>query len=453
MDADGPVGILRRRLAVFPAHSLLAIRASIFDERTLVIPSGSAKAARARSVVVTGAGIVTSMGLGWKVNAEGFRAGRTALRDVSLFDTSRQRVRVAGEVVLHEGLETRGLSRRERARLDRASTLLLQAGFEAWDQSGWGDAERRARMRLVFGTSAGAMALGEAYYRQAVSGEASRRGQAWRARHYQPQIQVMQLAKALGVDGPIYVISNACASGANAIGEAFRWVRSGRCDVALCGGYDALCQLVFAGFDSLRALSPTQARPFDADRDGLALGEGAAVLSLESREWAERRGAVILGEIQGYGVATDLHHLTQPHPEGDAALASMEAACRDAGVTAKEIDYINAHGTGTPLNDVAEGRAIARWAGDAVTGIRVSSTKGAIGHLLGGAGAVETVIGLMALRGQWIPPSVHVRRPDPVCTFDLVRSPTDCPVRRVLTNSFGFGGSNATLILGQASAA
>ncbi len=153
-----------------------------------------------------------------------------------------------------------------------------------------------------------------------------------------------------------------------------------------------------------------------------------------------------MAEILGYGAATDIHHLTQPHPEGDAALTTMAAACRMAGVSPEEIDYVNSHGTGTPLNDVAEGRAIQRWAGESVAGVKVSSTKSAIGHLLGGAGAVEAVICLMAMEGQWLPASLNVREADPVCSFDLIREPRDASVRTVLTNSFGFGGANATLI-------
>jgi len=208
--------------------------------------------------------------------------------------------------------------------------------------------------------------------------------------------------------------------------------------------------LVFAGFDSLQALTTGVPRPFDARRDGLALGEGAGVMALESLASAEARGAVVLAEITGYGVATDLHHLTQPHPNGDAALRSMQRACAQAGVGPGDIDYVNSHGTGTPLNDVAEAQAIRRWCelgGSDPALMQVSSTKGAVGHLLGGAGAVEAVICLLAMRGGFVPPSVSVREPDPAVVFDLVRAPRQADVRRALTNSFGFGGSNATLIL------
>ena len=203
---------------------------------------------------------------------------------------------------------------------------------------------------------------------------------------------------------------------------------------------------MFAGFDSLKALSPTLPRPFDAERDGLALGEGAALLVLESRAQAVQRGVPILARLSGYGLATDLHHLTQPHPEGHAACRSMKMACRAANVTPGEIDYLNSHGTGTPLNDPAEAAAIAAWAGADVGKIRVSSTKGNIGHLLGGAGAVEAAVCLMAMQESFLPPTVHHRTTDPSCHFDLITSPRRATVRTALTNSFGFGGSNATLI-------
>ncbi len=254
--------------------------------------------------------------------------------------------------------------------------------------------------------------------------------------------------RAFGCGGPITIIANACASGANAIGHACSLLWSGQAERVWTGGYDALSQLVFAGFDSLQALSPTQCRPFDSQRDGLALGEGAAVLALETLDHARLRRASILGEIVGYGAATDAHHLTQPHPEGDAALAAMRKACEQAGVLPEQIGYLNAHGTGTPLNDSAEAAAINRWAGEkALASLQVSSTKASIGHLLGAAGAVEAVVCLMALREQWLPPTTTLRSPDPVCRFRIVREPKAAKLKFALSNSFGFGGANATLIL------
>ena len=191
-------------------------------------------------------------------------------------------------------------------------------------------------------------------------------------------------------------------------------IRSGYAERAIAGGYDALGELVFSGFDSLQALSPTVCRPFDAHRDGLALGEGAAILNLETLDSARRRGAEILGELIGYGTAIDQHHLTQPHPQGSTTLAVMRQACENARVTADDVDYINAHGTGTVLNDSSEALAISEWAGGRAATLPVSSTKASIGHLLGGAGSVEAVVSLMALREQWLPPQTIFESPDPV---------------------------------------
>jgi 3-oxoacyl-[acyl-carrier-protein] synthase II len=395
-------------------------------------------------VVITGAGIVTALGLGWKPNAEGFRAGRTAFRPVTLFDVSRQRVKVAAEADLPGTLPPSRLSARQAGRLDRASTMLLFASLEAWQQAGW---EPSDHLPLVLGTTSGGMSLGEDYFRQAVQSPLRHRRQPTRALHYQSQTQGRIVADALGFSGAITIISNACASGANAIGHAWELLRRGNAERVLAGGYDGLNQLVFSGFDSLQALSPTVCRPFDAHRDGLGIGEGAAMLALETLDSARRRGAVILGELSGYGATIDLHHLTQPHPQGDAALASMTQACALAGLTPADIDYVNAHGTGTPLNDGAEAVAINRWAGNRVRTLPVSSTKAGVGHLLGAAGAVEAVVCLMTLREQWLPPEIAFETPDAACTFPVVREPRDATVNVALSNSFGFGGVNATLIL------
>lgn len=394
-------------------------------------------------IVITGAGIVTALGLGWKKNAEGFRAGKTAMRPVTLFDVSRQRVKTAAEVDLPE-LPSTKLNARCHGRMDRAAKLLLLAAHEAWQQSGW---EPSDNLPFVLGTTSGGMSLGEAYYRQAVESPKTNRRQATRVQHYQAQRQALDICEAFGFRGPITIIANACASGANSIGHAFDLIRLGRAERVLTGGYDALSQMVFGGFDSLQALSPTTCRPFDARRDGLALGEGAGMFTLETLESAQKRSATILGEIVGYGAATDGHHLTQPHPNGDAALASMTAACERAKVSPEQIGYINAHGTGTPLNDSAEAAAINRWAGENAKNIHVSSTKSSIGHLLGAAGSVEAVICLMALREQWLPPTSTLQTPESICTFPIVQKPMDADFEYALTNSFGFGGANASLIL------
>ena len=397
----------------------------------------------ANRVVVTGAGIVTALGAGWKKNADGFRAGKTAFRPVTLFDVSRQRSKIAAEIDLAAEVPATKLSANSLRRLDRAAKMLLLAAHEAWLQSGW---QPRENLPVVLGTTGGEMSLGEKYLRQTVQFPFDKKSQPARVRHYQVQRQGIDLCDAFGFSGPVTNISNACASGANAIGHAFEMVRGGHAEKVLTGGYDALCRLTFAGFDSLQALSPAPCRPFDAARDGLTLGEGAAVLTLETFGSAQNRGAEILGEILGYGAATDTHHLTQPHPEGNAALAAMTVACACARISPEEIDYVNAHGTATQQNDATESAAINRWAGERAKNLPVSSTKSSIGHLLGAAGAVEAVVCLMALRGQFLPPQILSDKIDPACRFQIVREPANKKIEIALSNSFGFGGANATLI-------
>ena len=407
----------------------------------------SIRSSSPRRVVVTGLGIVTAYGVGWEANAEGFRRGTTTFKPVTLFDVSRQRVKKAAEATVPEALPYTRFSRRRQERMERASKLLSFAADDALSQAGWSSSEAA----LVFATTSGGMSRGEEFFREASWNANTSRQQATRVTHYLAQRQVLDLAEAYKLAGPITIIANACAAGANAVGHAFELVRSGRAERALTGGYDALSQLVFSGFDSLQALSPTICRPFDKNRDGLALGEGAAVLSLETFESAIKRGANIVGEIVGYGSATDSHHLTQPHPQGEAAHTTMKNACECAGVGPNDIAYINAHGTGTILNDASETAAINSWAGDAVSKTNVSSTKAGIGHLLGAAGAVESAVCLMALKEQWFPPMTTTLEPDPAVQFRLVQKPMKAkelnrPFEYALSNSFGFGGANASLL-------
>jgi 3-oxoacyl-[acyl-carrier-protein] synthase II len=408
----------------------------------MLFPAPSLSRSPAR-VVVTGAGIVTALGVGWKANAEGFRAGRTAFRPVSLFDVSRQRAKTAAEASLPSTLPKTRLDERRLTRLDRAGKMLLLAAHEAWQQAGWQPAEN---VPLVLGTTGGGMLFGEDYFRRAQQQPYKHRGQAVRAVYYQPQVQARLILDALNFSGPIITVSNACASGSNAVGQAWELIRSGQAECVMAGGYDSLSEMVFSGFDSLQALSTTVCRPFDARRDGLALGEGAAIVTLETFESAKRRGATILGELIGYASSIDRHHLTQPHPQGNTTQAVMKSACATAQVTPDDIGYINAHGTGTLLNDSSEAVAINEWAGPRTTTLPVSSTKAGIGHLLGAAGAVEAVVCLMVLGEQWLPPETAFETPDPACKFPVVHQPRDARVNVALSNSFGFGGVNATLI-------
>ena len=240
------------------------------------------------------------------------------------------------------------------------------------------------------------------------------------------------------------MIANACASGTNAIGHAFECVRLGRYQRVLAGGYDALSEMVFAGFDSLQASTPDKCRPFDRHRTGMVLGEGAAILALENLELAQERGAPILAEIIGYGMSTDNFHITQPDPSGIGPRRAMERALQSAQVSANEVDYINAHGTATLFNDAAEGKAISAL----FNGVPVSSTKSMMGHSLGAAGAVEAVFGLLALQHQFLPSNINFTASDDDLDLNIVANETRPAVlHTVLSNSFGFGGTNASILM------
>jgi 3-oxoacyl-[acyl-carrier-protein] synthase II len=399
-------------------------------------------------VFITGLGLVSPLGLNVTENDDALRAARSSFTAVDLFDVSHRIARTAAMVQLPEERLFQRVPARRQHLIDRSTRMVMLALRECLAHAELAGLETVEA--VVMGTSAGAMPLGEQYFRAAVASGQRVKEQMQRVTAYQPQQQMAYVVEEWDWRGPVSLISNACASGANAIGQALGMIQTGRAQRVLAGGYDALCELVFAGFDSLRALAPSGVpRPFDAARDGLALGEGAAVMLIESEAAMKERGGKPIARLAGYASATDLHHLTQPDPEGRAAVDTMTRACAAAGWEPCEVDYINSHGTGTPHNDVAEAQAITAWAGEAVSQIAVSSTKSAMGHLLGGAGAVEAAICLLALRDQYLPANLNVREVDPAVKFDLVSEVRPKAVRRVLTNSFGFGGTNATLALEQ----
>ncbi len=300
---------------------------------------------------------------------------------------------------------------------------------------------------MVIGTTSGGMSFGEQFFRAQISRELPEHRAGWLA-NYMPQKAVLDAQAAAGFSCPSQIIANACASGTNAVGHAFQLIRAGLHRAVLCGGYDVISELVFVGFDSLQAATAEKIRPFDAGRSGLVLGEGAALLALEERESALRRGAPILAEVTGYGISTDNHHLTQPHPSGIGPRLAMERALEDARRHANDVSYINAHGTATTFNDATEGAAIAQLFGERVP---VSSTKSMMGHALGAAGAIEAVFSVIALQQQFLPPNIHYTAPDPAWRLDIVANEArEARVECVLSNSFGFGGTNASLVLERA---
>jgi 3-oxoacyl-[acyl-carrier-protein] synthase II len=295
----------------------------------------------------------------------------------------------------------------------------------------------------VVGTTSGGMSYGERYYRSLNGAGDLRHAPTWIA-NYPAQKPVIDAQTVFGFSAPCHVIANACASGTNAVGHAFECVRSGRYQRVLAGGYDALAEMVFVGFDSLQASTPEKCRPFDRHRSGMVLGEGAAVLALENLDFARERGAPVLAEIIGYGISTDNFHITQPEPSGIGARQAMERALESAHICAGEIDYINAHGTATVFNDAAEGKAI----GALFNGVPLSSTKSMMGHSLGAAGAIEAIVCLLALQHQFLPANINFTTPDDDVDLNIVANEArPAVVNTTLSNSFGFGGTNASVLM------
>jgi len=386
-------------------------------------------------VLVTGFGIVSPLGGDNAENLNSLRNGVDCVSPVTTFDISKTRCRTAGQVP-NDWLKE-PMTRKNR-RLDRSSLMMLQATREAIRTAG-----HVVPQLMVISTSSGGMFNGERFYRSLIE-SGSRTGAARAVANYMAQKPVLDVQEKFGWRIPSQIISNACASGTNAIGHAFQLVRAGLYESVICGGYDPLSELVFTGFDSLQAATPEKIRPFDRDRDGLVLGEGAAVLVLESEKAAAARQASAFAEIVGYGISTDNYHLTQPDPSGIGPKLAMERALADAGLDPTSIDYVNAHGTATVFNDATEGIAISKL----MPGVPISSTKSMMGHALGGAGAIEAVFSLLAIMHQFLPPNINFRQPEPGWTFRVVGNREEsAKVRRVASNSFGFGGANATLIL------
>ena len=392
-----------------------------------------------RRVAITAIGIVSPLGRGAAANAAALREGRDCVTPVTAFDTAKCRSKTAGQVA---PMPLPDVAR--AGRLHRASHMMIHAVREALA----GDTAFKPEC-MVVGTTSGGMSFGESYYRSQVEHRRDR-DRARLVANYPPQKPLLDAMSAAGFRAPLQIIANACASGTNAIGHAFRLVRAGQCSRALCGGYDAICEMVYAGFDSLQASTTEKVRPFDRARTGLVLGEGAAVLALEEWESARARGATILAEISGYGISTDNHHLTQPNPNGIGPELAMQRALDDAALEPGRVDYINAHGTATPFNDASEGLAIAKRFGP---GVPVSSTKSMMGHSLGAAGAVEAVFCVLAIRGGFLPPNINFRERDPAWDLNIVANTSrDARVGCAVSNSFGFGGTNASVVIEEARA-
>jgi 3-oxoacyl-[acyl-carrier-protein] synthase II len=418
--------------------------------------AAAVRATGRRRVAITGIGCVTPIGTGVEALWDGLRAERSVVSAISRFDASIFRSRCAASVNDFNAEDY--LDARRVKRLDRFGQFSVVASKLAIDDSGIDLAvENRERIGAMMGTALGGVAYAEEQAAHFMRG-GLRDVDATLALCVFGGSSSCNIAIEFGVSGPNSTNAMSCASGTIAIGEAFRQIRDGYADVMIAGGAEApLATLCFGAFALIRAMSsrndaPERAsRPFDKDRDGFVMGEGAAVLILEEWERAVARGARIYGEMAGFGTTNDAHHMTAPLPGGAQAARCMRQALADASAMPEQVDYINAHGSSTPLNDPTETVAIKTVFGAHADRVPVSSTKGYYGHALGASGAFEAAICALVLQRGWIPPTLNLETPDPECSLDYVpKTGRDLQAETVLSNSFGFGGINASLVLRRA---
>jgi 3-oxoacyl-[acyl-carrier-protein] synthase II len=409
-----------------------------------------------RRVVITGVGAVTPIGTAADGLWEGLVARRSAVRTLSRFDPAPFRSKIAAEIPDFRPQDF--LEAKRAKRLDRFSQLAVTCARLALADARLDPArEDLDRVGVMMGSALGGVAFAESQVGNYLR-EGPRGLDASLALAVFPGAASCNIAIEFGFTGPNATNAMSCASGTIAVGDGFRAIRDGYADVMAAGGSEApLAPLTFAAFSNIRAMSTrnddpgTASRPFDADRDGFVMGEGAAVVILEERGRALARGAPVYGEIVGYGCTNDAHHMTAPRPDGRQAARAMLLALADGDVSAGEIEYVNAHGSSTPLNDSTETLAIKQVFGAHAYRLAVSGTKGYYGHALGASGAIETAICALSLARGWLPPTLNLSQPDPACDLDcLPREGRTAQPGAILTNSFGFGGINATLVLRRA---
>jgi len=405
-----------------------------------------------RHVAITGLGAVTPLGNDVPTLWEGLLAGRSGVGPITQFDPSNMEVRIAAEVKDFDPVALFG--RRQARRNDRFTLFALEAARQAVADAGLQfEGEDGREAGVIIGTAIGGiLTLLKNYDVLQTSGP--RRVSPFMAPMMMPNAASAAVAITYGLQGPNLCVASACATGSHAIGEAAEMIRRGRAEVMICGGSETVVNpLALSAFKNMGAVStrndePERAsRPFDAGRDGFVMGEGAGVLVLESLEHARQRGARIYCELAGYGATADAYHITAPEETGQGAARAMEWALQDAGLAPGKVDYVNAHGTSTPLNDPVETRAIRAVFGPHADRLAISSTKSMLGHLMGAAGAVEAIVCVKSLETGWVHPTLNYEHPDPECDLDYVPNQArQLDPQVVLSNSFGFGGHNGCLI-------
>lgn len=404
----------------------------------------------ARKVVVTGTGMVTAVGLDTKSTWQALQAGQSGIDTLTGFDLEALKTTFGGQATDFD--PTSCMEPKEARKADRFAQLAMSAAVEAMTESGLTEPDDPYRAGVIIGSGIGGMLTFEEQHTRLI-----KRGHRGVSPLFIPMM-IGDMAAGLvsirfGFRGANYCTVSACASGGHAIGAAYDQIKLGHADIMITGGAEAaVCDMALAGFANMKALSsrnddPQRAsRPFDVDRDGFVLGEGAGIVVLESEEHALARGATILGEMCGYGMTGDAFHMTQPDEQGRGAFGSMRQAIATSGIQPADVGYINAHGTSTYFNDKVETAAIKQVFGDHAGKLKISSTKSMIGHLLGAAGGVEAVISVLALRDGILPPTINLTNPDPACDLDYcANEAVRQDVEYALSNSFGFGGHNVTL--------
>jgi len=397
-----------------------------------------------KRVAITGIGIFCSIGKSVDGFCRSLKEGRSGIGPITLFDTSKYPCKIGAEIRNYRSEDYFG--KKELKKISRTDQFALIASEEAVKVSEI-HSYPTEEVGLCLGAGAGGMFEAETYHREILVKGKSKPSLIW---PFIPSFTTDRVAERFGFSGPKFTVTTACSSSATAIGYGADLIRSGRCKAVLCGGSEALSELTFGGFNSLKAMDPSPCKPFDRKRAGMSLGEGAGIIIMEDLDEALKRGAQIHAEFFGYGIGGEAYHITAPEPTGMREARIMREAIEESGITIHEVDYINAHGTGTPLNDKVETLSIKNVFGERAYSIPASSIKSSVGHCLGSAGAIEAVASVLSITYQFVPPTLNQEQGDEDCDLDYVPGKSrEMKVEAVLSNSFAFGGNCTTLVFGK----